>query len=60
MKNDVEFPREMECKYLGKVGNVFTGSQLDRCMQLGQEYNTDKIPVSLYTLKCVGLDPALL
>ena len=57
-KNGVEWKREMELQYFGKVGNVFTSPQLDRCMQLGQEYSTDKIPVSLYTLKCVGLDPA--
>jgi hypothetical protein len=44
-------------QYLGRVGNVFLPSQIQTCIDLGNEYNIDKIPVSLYTLKSVGLDP---
>jgi hypothetical protein len=55
-KLEPEFPREYECKYLGKVGNVFTQFQLDNCIKLGSEFSTDKIPVSQYTLKSVGVD----
>jgi hypothetical protein len=55
-KNDVEFKREFELQYLGKVGNVFSSSQVQTCMDLGVEYDTTKIPVSLYTLKSVGVD----
>lgn len=55
-KLEPEFPREYECKYLGRVGNVFTMQQIENCTNLGLEFRTDKIPVSLYTLKSVGVD----
>jgi hypothetical protein len=54
-KREPEFAREYEGKYLGRIGNVFSSSQIDLCQQLGLEYNN--IPVSLYTLKSVGIDP---
>lgn len=57
-KLEPEFPREYECKYLGKVGNVFTSEQIEQCVNLGLEFTTDKIPVSQFTFKSVGLDPA--
>jgi len=57
-KNNVEFPREFELQYVGKQGNVFTSQQLDLCQQLGEQFNTNKIAVSQYTLKSVGIDPA--
>jgi hypothetical protein len=56
-KREAEFAIEYEGKYLGKIGNIFTSSQIDECINLGLEYSTDKIPVSLYTLKSVGIDP---
>ena len=34
-----------------------TGIRIQTCIDLGQEYSIDKIPVSLYTLKSVGIDP---
>jgi hypothetical protein len=43
-------------QYLGKTGNVFTPQQVDQCIELGKEFDTTKIPVSLYTLKSVGID----
>ena len=39
------------------VGNVFDPQSIDKAIELGNEYSIDKIPVSLYTLKSVGLDP---
>ena len=57
-KNEPEFPREYQGFYMGRVGNVFSQSQIDQCIKLGEEFSTDKIPVSLYTLKSIGLDPA--
>jgi hypothetical protein len=36
---------------------LVTADQLATLQELGNEYSTDKIPVSLYTLKSVGLDP---
>jgi len=56
-KREPEFKREYEGKYLGRIGNIFSSSQIDECINLGLEYSTDKIPVSLYTLKSVGIDP---
>jgi hypothetical protein len=56
-KLEPEFLREYGGQYLGRVGNVLTPQQVDNCIDLGQEYSIDKIPVSLYTLKAVGLDP---
>jgi hypothetical protein len=57
-KIEPEFPREYECKYLGRIGNIFTPQQVDQCINLGLEFSTDKIGVSKFTLKSVGLDPA--
>jgi hypothetical protein len=34
-----------------------TPQQVDNCIELGLEYSIQKIPVSLYSLKSVGLDP---
>jgi hypothetical protein len=55
--NEREFPREYMGQYLGKVGNIFSSSQIQTCVNLGEEFDTTKIPVSLYTLKSVGIDP---
>jgi hypothetical protein len=57
-KLEPEFPREYECKYRGRVGNVFTTEQIENCTNLGEQYSTDKIPVSNFTLKSIGIDPA--
>lgn len=51
-----EFPREYQGKYLQRVGNVFSSSQIQTCIDLGEEFNTTKVPVSNYTLKSVGVD----
>ncbi|HSA74346.1 MAG TPA: hypothetical protein VLD84_10375 [Nitrososphaeraceae archaeon] len=32
--------------------------QIEQCIKLGLGYSVDKIPVSQYTLKSVGIDPA--
>jgi hypothetical protein len=54
---EAKFPREYQGMYLGKVDNIFSSSQVQICVDLGSEFNTDKISVSLYTLKSVGIDP---
>ena len=56
-RKEPEFLREYAGQYLGKVGNLLLPSQIQNCISLGQEYSIDKIPVSLYTLKAVGIDP---
>jgi Terminase large subunit, T4likevirus-type, N-terminal len=56
-KLEPEFEREYAGHYLGKIGNLFTPRQIENSIKLGEQYDTDKIPVSLYTLKSVGIDP---
>lgn len=56
-KSEPEFLREYAGQYLGKVGNLLLPSQIQHCIELGNDYSIDKIPVSLYTLKAVGIDP---
>jgi hypothetical protein len=55
-KKEPEFAREYMGLYLGRVGNVFSSTQIDQCIQLGKEFDTAKIPVSLYSLKSCGVD----
>jgi len=54
-KLEPEFAREYECKYLGRIGNLLTPTQIDAAIQSGNELK--EIPISQYTLKCVGIDP---
>jgi hypothetical protein len=53
-RNEPEFEREYNLKYLGKVGNVFTHLQIDKVIQLGEQYKA--IPTNDYTLHSVGVD----
>ena len=55
-KLEPEFESEYNLKYLGKVGNVFSPSQIDKAIQLGEQYSLDKIPTNDYTLHSVGVD----
>jgi hypothetical protein len=55
-KLEPEFEREYNLKYLGKVGNVFSPSQIDKTIESGEQYNTTKIPINDYTLHSVGVD----
>jgi hypothetical protein len=55
-KLEPEFEREYNLKYLGKVGNVFSPSQIDKAIELGEQYSLDKIPTNDYTLHSVGVD----
>jgi hypothetical protein len=54
-RKEPEFPREYQGLYLGRIGNIFSSSQIQTCIDLGEEFSTDKIPVSFYTLKSVGV-----
>jgi hypothetical protein len=57
-KKEAQFAREYMGQYLGKVGNLLLPSQIQNCIDLGNKYSIQKIPVSLnYTLKAVGIDP---
>ena len=50
------FGREYELQYLGKIGNVFNSLQIDKTIELGEQYSLDKIPINDYTLHSVGVD----
>jgi hypothetical protein len=52
-----EFPREYQGMYLGRMGNIFSSSQISFCTKLAEEFSIEKIPISLYTLKSLGIDP---
>lgn len=51
------FATTYEGSFDAGVGNVFDPKSIENCISLGNQYSTSKIPVSLYTLKSVGLDP---
>lgn len=46
MKVDVEFSREMECKYVSKVGNTFKPIDIDLSIKRFTDLGIDKIPIS--------------
>jgi hypothetical protein len=48
------FEREYNLKYLGTIGNIFNPSQIDRVIQLGEQYKG--IPTNDYILHSVGVD----
>lgn len=50
-----EFEREYNLKYLGKVGNVFTPSQIDKAIELGEQYK--HLPINPYSIASIGVDP---
>src|SRR6185312_14789301 len=55
-KLEPEFEREYNLKYLRKVGNVFSPSQIDKTIQLSELYSLDKRPTNVYTLHSCGVD----
>jgi hypothetical protein len=55
-KHSPSFDREYSCQFLGFVGNVFSPSQIDKVVELGEQYSLDKIPTNDYTLHSVGVD----
>ena len=48
--------REYCLKFAGSWGNIFTAQQIEQCINLGLEFSADKIPLSQYTMKSVGID----
>jgi len=53
-KQSPGFDREYGLQYLGKIGNIFNPSQIDKTIQLGELYKG--IQVNDYTLHSVGVD----
>jgi hypothetical protein len=48
------FDREYGLQYLGKIGNIFNPSQIDKTIRLGEQYKG--LEVNDYTLHSVGVD----
>ena len=55
-KHSPSFDREYRCQFSGFIGNLFSPLQVDRVVQLGEQYRLDKIPSNDYTLHSVGVD----
>jgi hypothetical protein len=53
-KLEPEFEREYNLKYLGKVGNVFSPSQIDKSVELGEQYK--HLPINPYAIHSIGVD----
>jgi len=54
-KLEPEFEREYNLKYLGLVGNLFSPSQVDKAITLGEQFK-DR-PVNPYCIHSIGVDP---
>jgi hypothetical protein len=53
-KQSPGFGREYELQYLGRIGNVFNSLQIDRAIELGEQYKN--VAINGYTLHSVGVD----
>ena len=53
-KQSPGFDREYGLQYLGKIGNVFNSLQIDKAIELGEQFKN--IPVNDYTFHSVGVD----
>ncbi len=53
-KHSPSFDREYRCQFSGFIGNLFSPLQVDRVVQLGEQYKG--IPTNDYTLHSVGVD----
>jgi hypothetical protein len=49
------FDREYGLQYLGKTGNVFSSLQVDKAIELGQQYQN--MPINHYAIHSIGIDP---
>ena len=53
-KLEPDFAREYDLMYLGRIGNIFNPLQIDKVIQLGEQYKG--LPTNDYTLHSVGID----
>lgn len=56
-KHSPSFKREYQLFYLGLEGNIFSVSQIERAVELGELYSLDKMPVNPYCIHSIGIDP---
>jgi hypothetical protein len=54
-KQSPGFGREYELQYLGKIGNVFSPLQVDKAVQLGEQFKD--MAVNQFTIHGCGIDP---
>jgi hypothetical protein len=55
-KQSPGFGREYELQYLGRIGNVFNSLQIDRAIELGEQFSIKNLTINDYTLHSVGVD----
>ena len=53
-KQSPGFDREYGLQYLGKQGNVFTPSQIDKAVELGEQYK--RLAINSYAIHSIGVD----
>jgi hypothetical protein len=49
------FDREYGLQYLGKQGNIFSSLQIDKAIELGEQYKN--LPINQYAIHSIGIDP---
>ena len=54
VKHSPSFDREYGLQYLGKEGNVFSSSQIDKAIELGEQYKN--LPINGYSIHSIGVD----
>jgi hypothetical protein len=55
-KHSPSFDREYRLFYLGREGNIFSSSQIDKAIELGEKYSLNKIPINQYCIHSIGID----
>lgn len=53
--HEPEFEREYNLQYLGRIGNVFSSTMINKAIELGEKYA--KLPVNQYALHLGACDP---
>jgi hypothetical protein len=53
-KLEPEFEREYNLKYLGKIGNCFSPSQIDKAVELGEQFK--HLLINPYSIHSIGVD----
>jgi len=56
-KQNPEFEREYNLKYLGKIGNVFPPHTIENALNLGDIYDPEKQSINIYAQHLGGIDP---
>jgi hypothetical protein len=54
-KHSPSFDREYGLQYLGKVGNVFSETQILKAIELGEQFKG--LPINPYCIHSIGVDP---